>query len=95
MLLKVWRQELPWLVLRSASGPFTHCGLCDYLHMSISDAHDQHVKDTLLIALGQHYEFQSAQRLAMANIFAESEQRPRDVLAFGWDKMDQAKNKHK
>ena len=59
--------------------------------MLISDARDQYVKDTLLITLGQHYDFQAAQRIAMSNIYAESEQSPRDVLAFGWDKMDQAK----
>lgn len=36
--LKMWRQEFPWIQLRSPNGPFTHCGLCDYLKMAISDA---------------------------------------------------------
>jgi hypothetical protein len=36
--LKMWRQEFPWIELRQPSGPFTHCGLCDYLKMAISDA---------------------------------------------------------
>ena len=89
--LKVWRQELAWLRLRAASGPFTHCGLCDYLRLLISEAVDQHIKEALLLKLGQHYEFQSAQRIAMANIFADSERNPSEVLVIGWDKMDQAK----
>ncbi|CAK0805100.1 unnamed protein product [Prorocentrum cordatum] len=89
--LKVWRQELPWLQLRAASGPFTHCGFCDFLHMLITEAKDQYVKDLLLRKLGQHYEFQAAQRMAMNQLFAESERHPEELVTVGWDKMDQAK----
>lgn len=89
--LRVWRQELPFVELRCASGPFTHCGFCDFLHMLISEAKDNYVKDVLLRKLGQHYEFQAAQRMAMSLLFADSERCPREVLAIGWDKMDQAK----
>jgi len=89
--LKVWRQELPGLVLRSASGPFTHCGLCDYMRMLITEAVDEHVRNALPFKLGQHYEFQSAQRVAMSSLFADSERNPADILAMGWDKMYQAK----
>ena len=90
--LKMWRTELPWVQLRSATGPFTHCGLCDFMKMMIGSTQDPGMKHILLMRLGEHYEFQAAQRIAMNNIFAESERHPSEVLAASWDKMDQAKN---
>ena len=36
--LMMWRREFPWIELRAPSGPFTHCGLCDYLKMVIGNA---------------------------------------------------------
>ncbi|CAK0888869.1 unnamed protein product [Prorocentrum cordatum] len=54
-------------------------------------AKDQCVKDLLLRKLGQHYEFQAAQRMAMNQLFAESERHPEELVTVGWDKMDQAK----
>ena len=89
--LKMWRTEVPWIELRSASGPFTHCGLCDYLKMMVAQASDMGLRHSLLLRLGEHYQFQAAQRLAIANVFAESDRSPNDVLAMAWDKMDQSK----
>ena len=89
--LKMWRTELPWIKIRPTSGPFTHCGLCDFLKMMIASAADKVLKDNLNLRLGEHFQFQGAQRVAMSNIFRESETDPDEILAFSWDKMDQAK----
>ena len=90
--LTMWRTELPWIQLRSPTGPFTHCGLCDFLKMMIGSTHDPGMRHMVLMRLGEHYDFQAAQRLAMNNIFADSTRNPSEVLAVAWDKMDQAKN---
>ena len=87
----MWRREFPWIELRAPSGPFTHCGLCDYLKMVIAACADAEFRRTLVLRIGEHYSFQGAQRVAMSSIFAESE-RDVDFLAASWDKMDQAKN---
>jgi hypothetical protein len=89
--LKMWRTELPWIKIRPTSGPFTHCGLCDFLKMLITSATDKALKNELNLRLGEHFQFQGAQRVAMSNIFRESEDDPDDLLAVSWDKMDQAK----
>lgn len=90
--LHVWRTELPWVKLRAPSGPFTHCGLCDFMRMIISATQDSAVKNKLLLRLGDHYQFQAAQRIAASNMFATSQRDPSTLLAVSWDKMDQAKN---
>ena len=90
--LTVWRKELPWVKIRSDCGPFTHCGLCDYLKLLIGASQDACRKHTLLMRLGEHYDFQGAQRVYMNNVFAESVRNPDELLAVSWDKMDQAKN---
>ena len=59
--------------------------------MMAPQATDIQLRHSLLLRLGEHYQFQAAQRLAIANIFAESDRSPSDVLAVAWDKMDQAK----
>jgi hypothetical protein len=48
------------------------------------------LRQSLVMRLGEHYEFQAAQRIAANNLFAASERDP-DFLAVSWDKMDQAK----
>lgn len=78
--------------LRTPSGPFTHCGLCDFMKLLIGSTHDAGMKHELILRLGDHYEFQAAQRVAVSTVFAESTRNPREILAFAWDKMDQAKN---
>jgi len=89
--LQMWRVELPWVIPREASGLFTKCGLCEYLKMLATNAKDPAVRKCILQRLGCHYDFQAAQRNALDNIFRESERDPTELLAFGWDKMDQAK----
>ena len=89
--LLAWRTELPFIEVRSRSGLFTHCGLCDYLRTVISLAIDAETKRESVMRLGEHYDFQAAQRIAMSNIIAESERDPTELFAVSWDKMDQAK----
>ena len=89
--LAAWRQELPWVAIRSTCSPFTHCGLCDYFKMLIGGTRDLHVRQMLLMRPGEHYGFQGAQRIAMSNVFRESERDPAELCAVAWDKMDQAK----
>ena len=76
VFLEAWRTDLPFIVLRSSSGAFTHCGLCDYLTMLIGNCADAELRKTLLLRLGRHYDFQAAQRQAIYNIFREGERNP-------------------
>ena len=89
--LKVWRTELPWIKRRPTAGPFTHCGLCDYLKWTMARCSDKGGREKLASILGEHFQFQAAQRVAMSQIFRESEEHPEDLVAVAWDKMDQAK----
>ena len=89
--LDAWRQELPWIQIRTPSGPFTRCGVCEYLKMLLGKASDTSLRSILLARLGSHYDFQSAQRIAMTNLFRESERDPHELMAVAWDKMDQQK----
>ncbi len=50
--LKVWREDLPWVKIRTPSGPFTHCGICEYLKMLISSASDSAIRTRLMLRLG-------------------------------------------
>ena len=82
--LKMWRTELPWIKIRTANGPFTHCGLCDYLKWLITSASDKSRRNDLnlcLGCLGRHFQFQAAQRVAVSNIFRRSEADPDELLA--------------
>ena len=49
---------------------FTRCGLCDFLQNELAKClrSETKVVEMLKRRLGQHYEFQSAQRLAMGRI---------------------------
>ena len=91
LFCKVWRTELPWISIRTCTGPFTHCGLCDFLKACITAAVDSSIKHSLLMRLGAHYDFQAAQRNALNLISRESERDASELLYVGWDKMDQQK----
>ena len=89
--LRVWRVELPWVKIRAPNGPFTHCGICEYLKMLIAATLDSCLHSALIVRLGNHYDFQAAQRIVMSNIFRASERVPWELMAVAWDKMDQQK----
>jgi hypothetical protein len=59
--------------------------------MMATTAADRAMRDAVLARLGQHYEFQAAQRIAMNSVFKASEREPTELLAIAWDKMDQNK----
>ncbi len=89
--LMVWRKELPWIVVRTPGGPFTHCGLCEFLKMLASNTTDAGLRNALLERLGQHYHFQASQRIAALAISRLSERNPADTVFIEIDKMDQQK----
>ena len=89
--MAVWKKELPWIVLKAPSGPFTHCGLCDYLRMMIKETWDLGMRQHLIQRLGAHYQFQAAQRVVVSNLMAEGERSPAELVVATWDNMDQAK----
>lgn len=49
------------------------------------------VKQMLVMRLGEHYDFQSAQRLVMAKLFADSTRDQKHMAVVSWDNMDQTK----
>jgi hypothetical protein len=65
--LSCWRQELPYLVLSTGQG-FIKCGTCEYLRnlMQSTPRSMQELISAARLRLGQHYSFQSSQRLALA-----------------------------
>ena len=69
-LLKSWRAECPHIVVCKSVSMFTRCGLCDYLQEQLARTPrgQTEVVSMLRQRLGQRYEFQSAQRLAMGRI---------------------------
>ena len=89
--LEAWNRDLGFIKMRTMCGPFTHCGLCDYLKMLTSTMEDVLLREAVLRKLSAHWEFQSAQRLVMNNLFEESATNPTKLVCLSWDKMDQVK----
>jgi hypothetical protein len=63
--LKSWRLECPHITVAPPSSTFLVCGVCSYLRMQIDmcPRSDKILLDALTERAGQHYAFQSAQRL--------------------------------
>ena len=61
--LAAWRMMF-WVVVSRSLSKFVKCGVCDYLKLMI----DKDLLETLKIRLGQHFEFQSAQRIAQGRL---------------------------
>ncbi|CAK0832316.1 unnamed protein product [Prorocentrum cordatum] len=59
--------------------------------MVAEQARDASVRHSVLLRLGEHYDFQAAQRIAISNIFEQSMKDPTKLIAVSWDKMDQLK----
>ena len=91
VFLKVWRIELPFVTRRSAAGPFSHCGLCDYFQMIINRCEHQALRNALMLRLGKHFDFQGSQRIAVERLFEKSMHDPLEDAVVGWDKMDSQK----
>ena len=68
--LNAWRIELPWLLIHHSTSGFIACGICEYLReqINLTPRGMVQVIDAFRARLGQHYAFQSAQRLAQDNL---------------------------
>lgn len=68
--LTAWRTELPWLLIHHSTSKFVACGICEYLReqINLTPRTMPQVIDAYRTRLGEHYAFQSAQRLAQDNL---------------------------
>ena len=91
--LRAWRYECPWLVVCKSVSMFTRCSVCEYLRLLIDQAprEQETLRQALRCRLGQHFEFQAAQRLAHNRIEEECEQSEGHKWFMLIDKMDQKK----
>ena len=91
--LAAWRVECPWIVVAKSVGMFTRCSVCDYLKLLIEqcprEEHD--LREFLKDRLGQHFDFQAAQRLAHDRVEEEAVQSSGEHWFVLIDKMDQRK----
>ena len=91
--LAAWRVECPWIVVAKSVGMFTRCSVCDYLKLIIEqcprEEHD--LREFLKDRLGQHFDFQAAQRLAHGRVEEEAVQSSGEHWFMLIDKMDQRK----
>ncbi len=91
LFLSTWRDELPWIVIKTSESLFVSCGLCEYLKLLVAKTSESSLRSLALNRLGAHFDFQAAQRIAMTNMFRNSERNPTELIAVAWDKMDQVK----
>ena len=91
--LQAWRVECPWIVVAKSVGMFTRCSVCDYLKLLIEQtSRDQHdLREFLKDRLGQHFDFQAAQRLAHGRVEEHAAQSAGEHWFMLIDKMDQRK----
>jgi hypothetical protein len=68
--MRAWKRECPHIVVTKSLTMFTRCGLCEFLQGALASCprSDVAAAEMLKRRLGQHYEFQSGQRLAMGRI---------------------------
>ena len=69
VFLAAWRMMF-WVVVSRSLSKFVKCGVCDYLKLLIDNTPRSlpDVLETLKTRLGQHFEFQSAQRIAQGRL---------------------------
>ena len=67
VFLEMWRTELPFIFICGSVCKFVKCGCCEYLRMQIdlTPRSDAILMNALRTRLGQHFQFQSSQRLAL------------------------------
>jgi len=62
--LRVWRVEVPWLIVNKRCAGQTQCGVCSFLKQEIdTTARGSHAVELLKNRLGRHFDFQAAQRI--------------------------------
>ena len=91
--MKAWRIECPWLIVCKSVSLFTQCSVCEYLRLLIDQTpRDQvHLRSALQARLGDHYDFQAAQRLAELRLEEECAHSGGRKWFMLIDKMDQQK----
>ena len=91
--LQAWRVECPWIVVAKSMGMFTRCSVCDYLKLLIEQCprEEDDLREFLKDRLGQHFDFQAAQRLAHGRLEEDAAQSAGEHWFVLIDKMDQRK----
>ena len=91
--MRAWRMECPWLIVCKSISMFTRCSVCEYLRLLIDQTpRDQEATRRALQArLGDHYEFQAAQRLSHNRLEEDCAHSGGARWFMLIDKMDQAK----
>ena len=91
--MRAWRIECPWLIVCKSVSMFTRCSVCEYLRLLIDQTpRDQvHLRSALQARLGDHYDFQAAQRLAELRLEEECVHSGGRKWFMLIDKMDQQK----
>ena len=91
LFLCAWRTECPWLIVCRSVSKFTKCGVCEYLKMMLDQCPRAltEVSEKLRARLGQHFQFQGAQRIAMGKLEEIADQSDGRIWAMSIDKMDQ------
>ena len=88
---EAWRLEVSWLTISRSICKFSKCGVCEYLKWLIDKTprSQPDVMQMYLERLGSHFDFQSAQRLAVARIEEICRQSANTKWLMIIDKMDQ------
>lgn len=91
--LKAWRYECPWIVAETSLSMFTACGTCDFLKdlLDKCSRSDTRLTDAIRCRLGQHFRFQSAQRLSQDKLQEHCRRSGGKEWFMKIDKMDQKK----
>jgi len=91
VFLMAWRTECSWLLVCRSVSKFTKCGVCEYLKMMLDQCPREltEVSEKLRARLGRHFQFQGAQRIAMARLEEIANQSDGRIWAMLIDKMDQ------
>lgn len=87
---QMWRTELPFIVISRDQGSFTKCGLCEYLKKLMDSSPRDRVGlgQTARLRLGDHYKFQSAQRLKKNALEERARRSDAQFWVLTQDKMD-------
>ena len=86
-----WRIDVSWLAISRTICKFSKCGVCEYLKWLIDQTPrtKRDVMQMYLARLGQHFDFQGAQRLAVARVEETCRQSGNTKWLMLIDKMDQ------
>lgn len=64
--MKAWRAKCPWLAICNSVSMSTRCNVCEHLRSLIDQTSPSQdaMRSALQARLGEHHEFQAAQRMA-------------------------------